>query len=60
MASLSWPGLFPPAQAFGSEWFDGSAVYDIDIFTAIGKCKSLGYKDENIVVDAILTSAASI
>lgn len=42
-ASFAWPGVFPPVKAFGSEWFDGSAVYDVDIITAIGKCKTLGY-----------------
>lgn len=59
-ASFSWPGLFPPAHAFGSKWFDGSAVYDLDIFAAINKCKSLGYKDQDIVLDVIFTSASSL
>ena len=59
-ASFSWPGLFPPAHAFGSRWFDGSAVYDLDIFAAINKCTQLGYKHEDIVLDVIYTSAASL
>ena len=59
-ASFSWPGLFPPAHAFGSRWFDGSAVYDIDIFAAINKCSQLGFKQEDIVVDVIMNSAASL
>lgn len=37
-ASFAFPGFFPPVEAFDSKWFDGSAVYDIDIFTAINKC----------------------
>lgn len=42
-ASFSWPGIFPPANAFGSKWFDGSAVYNLDTFSAINKCLSEGY-----------------
>jgi predicted acylesterase/phospholipase RssA len=34
-ASMSVPGFFPPAEVLGSTWFDGSAVWDIDIFAAI-------------------------
>lgn len=59
-ASFSWPGLFPPAHAFGSRWFDGSAVYDIDMFSAINKCLSMGYKQDDIVVDVIMSSASNL
>lgn len=59
-ASFSWPGLFPPAHAFGSRWFDGSAVYDIDLFSAINKCVTSGYKHEDIVVDVIMSSASNL
>lgn len=34
-ASLSFAGFFPPADVLGSSYFDGSAVWDIDIFSAI-------------------------
>jgi predicted acylesterase/phospholipase RssA len=37
-ASMSFAGFFPPADVFGSSFFDGSAVWDIDIFSAINKC----------------------
>jgi len=59
-ASFSWPGIFPPAHAFGSKWMDGSAVYDLDIFAAINKCTDLGFKQEDIVLDVIMNSAASL
>ena len=37
-SSFSIPGFFPPVKAFGSKWFDGSAVYELDISSAINRC----------------------
>jgi len=59
-ASMSFAGFFPPADVLGSSWFDGSAVWDIDVFSAVNRCTDLGFKNENIVVDAILTSSANL
>ena len=59
-ASFSFPGFFPPAEVFDSKYFDGSAVYDIDIFTAINKCLDKGYKETDIVVDVVFTSSANL
>lgn len=59
-ASMSFAGFFPPADVLGSSWFDGSAVWDIDIFSAINRCTDLGFKNEDIIVDAIMTSAANL
>lgn len=58
-ASFAIPGFFPPASAFGSKWFDGSAVYEIDIFTAISRCLEQTSED-NIVVDVLMTSSANL
>jgi len=44
-ASFAYPGFFEPASVFGSKWFDGSVVYDIDIFTAVNKCIDKGYSE---------------
>lgn len=59
-ASMSFAGFFPPADVLGSSWFDGSAVWDIDIFSAINRCVEKGFKNEDIVVDVIMTSAANL
>jgi len=42
-ASFAFAGFFPPVEAFGTKWFDGSAVYDIDIFSGINKCLDAGF-----------------
>ena len=59
-ASLSFAGFFPPADVLGSSYFDGSAVWDIDIFSAINKCSAKGFANEDIIVDVVLTSAANL
>ena len=37
-ASFSYAGFFPPAESMGSSWFDGSTIWDLDIFSAVNKC----------------------
>lgn len=59
-ASMSIAGFFPPAEVLGSSWFDGSAVWDIDIFSAINRCTAKGFKNEDIVVDVVMTSSANL
>lgn len=55
-ASLSTVGYYPPAEVFGSSYVDGAAVWDIDIFSALNRCEALGYKEEDIVIDVLLTN----
>jgi hypothetical protein len=57
---MSFAGFFPPAEVLGSQWFDGSAVWDIDIFSLINKCVDLGFKNSDIIVDVIMTSSANL
>jgi predicted acylesterase/phospholipase RssA len=45
VASMSFAGFFPPAKILDSAYFDGSAVWDIDLFSAINRCKELGFND---------------
>lgn len=59
-ASLSVAGFFPPADVLNSYYFDGSAVWDIDIFTAVNRCKEKGFAEEDIVIDVIMTSSANL
>ena len=57
---MSFAGFFPPAEVLGSHYFDGSAVWDIDIFSAINRCTEQGFKNSDIVVDVVMTSAANL
>ena len=57
---MSFAGFFPPAEVLGSSYFDGSAVWDIDIFSAVNKCTEKGFKNQDIVVDVVMTSSANL
>ena len=59
-ASLSFAGFFPPADVLNSYFFDGSAVWDIDIFSGVNRCKDKGFSNEDIVVDVVMTSSANL
>lgn len=58
-ASFSVAGFFPPVEAFGSDYFDGSAVWDLDIFTPVNRCLEQT-TEENVVIDVVLTSTANL
>ena len=59
-AQFAQAGVFPPTEYNNTDYFDGSTIYDLDIFSVINKCKTMGYADADIVVDTILTSAKTI
>jgi hypothetical protein len=59
-ASMSFAGFFPPAEVLGSSYFDGSSVWDVDIFSAINRCGEKGFAHKDIIVDTVLTSAANL
>jgi hypothetical protein len=48
--------MFAPMKAMNSEWFAGSAIWDIDAFSAINNCLARGYKRKDIHIDVVLTS----
>jgi hypothetical protein len=59
-ASFGFPGFFPPVEAFGSQYFDGSAMWSIDIPSAINKCLERVSDPADVVVDVVMTSSATI
>jgi len=59
-ASLSIAGFFPPAELLDGYWFDGSAVWDLDVFSAINNCLEKGTAHEDIIVDVVFTSEADL
>jgi predicted acylesterase/phospholipase RssA len=58
-ASFSYPGFFPPAETLGSSFFDGSVIWDLDIFSAVNKCLET-HSDTDVVVDVIMTSRKTL
>ena len=57
--SFAYAGFFPPAESMGSDWFDGSTIWDLDIFSAVNKCLETT-APEDVVVDVVMTSAKTL
>ena len=53
-ASFAYAGFFPPAESMGGTWFDGSVIWDIDIFSTVNKCLET-HRAEDVVLDVVLT-----
>ena len=58
-ASFSYAGFFPPAESMGGTWFDGSVIWDLDVFSAVNKCLET-HEQSDVVVDILLTSAKTL
>lgn len=58
-ASFSYAGFFPPSESMGSSWFDGSVIWDLDIFSAVNKCLET-HSAADVVVDVVLTSTKTL
>jgi predicted patatin/cPLA2 family phospholipase len=60
-ASAAYPGFFKPVDDIDEEiYYDGGTSFSIDIGGAINWCKDNGYAEEDIVIDTILNTAATI
>lgn len=57
--SFTYAGFFAPEEALGTDYFDGSTIWDIDIFSAVNKCLET-HAPEDIVVDVALTSSRTL
>ena len=56
-ASVAYPGVFAPFDAWNSTWLAGSAVWNIDVAAPILRCKHMGFAEEDIIIDAIIDDA---
>jgi|Transcript_39330 predicted patatin/cPLA2 family phospholipase len=59
-AQFAQAGIFPPVEYNNTDYFDGSTIWDLDIFSVVNQCQAMGFKDEDIVVDTILTSEKTL
>lgn len=59
-ASMATPGYLPPADVMSSSWYEGDAIYDIDVFSIINYCKAQGYDDQDIVIDVLMSSSGTL
>ena len=59
-AQFASAGVFPPVEFNNTAYFDGSTIWDLDIFSVVNQCQAKGYADSDIVVDVILTSEKTL
>jgi len=59
-AQFAQAGVFPPTEFNNTDYFDGSTIWDLDIFSVVNQCQAMGFADTDIVVDVLLTSAKSL
>lgn len=59
-ASVAYPGVFAPFEAWNSTWLTGSSVWNIDVAAPILRCKHMGFAEEDIIIDAVIDNADEI
>ena len=56
-ASVSYPVIFEPTEAWNSSWVAGSQIWALDAAAPILRCRALGFADKDIVLDAVIDNA---
>ena len=59
-SSVAYPGIFPPHQAWDSFWQPGSSIWNIDVSAPVLRCKAMGFKEDQIIIDVILDNSDEI
>ena len=59
-AQFAQAGVFPPVEFDNTDFFDGSTIWDLDIFSVVNQCQAAGFADTDIVVDVFLTSEKTL
>lgn len=54
-ASVTFSGISPAVRLGDQLYMTGKAIYENDVLSVINHCESLGYKDEEIVIDTIIS-----
>lgn len=57
LSSGAYPVVFPLIDFQGETYMDGGVKRSIDIAAGINKCLNMGFREEQIIVDAILLNA---
>jgi hypothetical protein len=59
-ASVVYPGIFAPYEAWNTTWLSGSSIWNIDVAAPVLRCKNMGYAEEDIIIDAVLDDATPL
>ncbi len=55
VAGSSYPGIFQARDINGIIYSDGNVMLGLDIGSVVRRCRELGYLDDDILIDVILT-----
>lgn len=59
-AQFAQAGMFPPVEYNSTDYFAGSTIWDLDVFSVVNECVAQGFEMSNIVVDVLLTSEKTL
>lgn len=54
------PGYFAPEAADGTDYFDGSTIMNLDVFSAVNQCLDQGFAIEDVVIDVVMTNSKNL
>mmetsp|Transcript_37827 Transcript_37827/g.95071 ORF Transcript_37827/g.95071 Transcript_37827/m.95071 type:complete len:326 (+) Transcript_37827:274-1251(+) len=60
MASSAIPGLFPAQHVDGEVFSDGGVIENLNVDSAVLRCRDMGFAMSDIIVDIILSSGREI
>jgi predicted acylesterase/phospholipase RssA len=59
ISSASIPFVFPPVEIEEYALVDGGTFMNLDIGDPVERCREIGYRDEDIIVDIMMGMAVS-
>ena len=60
IASVSYSGVSPAIELGNQIYLSGDTIYENDVLSVINRCEQLGYKEEDIVIDTIVSGNRDI
>lgn len=59
-ASVVYPGIFAPYDAWNTTWLTGSSIWNVDVAAPILRCKNMGYSEDQIIIDAVIDDSTEL
>ena len=59
-ASISFSGVSPAVEHNGELFFSGDSIYENDVLSVVNHCESLGYEEEDIIIDTIVSGLLDV
>ena len=60
VASVSYSGISPAVELGDQFYFSGDAIYENNVISVIHKCEEMGYQEQDIVIDTIISGQRDV